>query len=68
VEVREDQQRAMAIRWIINAAKARPEKTMYERLAGEFTAASKGEGAAVRLKEDTYRMAEANRAFAHYRW
>jgi small subunit ribosomal protein S7 len=68
VEVRDDQRRAMAIRWIIDAAKARPEKTMYERLAGEFTAASKGEGAAVRRKEETYRMAEANRAFAHYRW
>ncbi len=68
VEVRGDQQRAMAIRWIIDAAKARSEKNMFECLAGEFTAASKGEGAAVRRKEETYRMAEANRAFAHYRW
>ncbi|MCY3773803.1 MAG: 30S ribosomal protein S7 [Gemmatimonadetes bacterium] len=68
VEVRDDQQRAMAIRWIIEAARARSEKSMYECLAGEFTAAAKGEGAAVRRKEETYRMAEANRAFAHYRW
>jgi small subunit ribosomal protein S7 len=68
VEVREEQQRAIAIRWIINAAKARAEKTMYERLASELLAASRGEGAAVRRKEETYRMAEANRAFAHYRW
>lgn len=68
VEVREDQQRAMAIRWTIEAARARSEKNMFERLAGEFTAAAKGEGAAVRRKEETYRMAEANRAFAHYRW
>lgn len=68
VEVRDDQQRAMAIRWTIEAARARSEKNMFERLAGEFTAAAKGEGAAVRRKEETYRMAEANRAFAHYRW
>lgn len=68
VEVREDQQRAMAIRWLIEAAKSRPDKTMYERLANEFLAASKGEGAAVKRREDTYRMADANRAFAHYRW
>lgn len=67
-EVREDQQRAMAIRWIVIAAKARSEHTMYERLANEFIAASRGEGAAVKRKEDTYRMADANRAFAHYRW
>jgi len=68
VEVRSDQQRAMAIRWLIDAARSRSEKTMFDRLAGEFTAASRGEGAAVRRKEETYRMAEANRAFAHYRW
>jgi small subunit ribosomal protein S7 len=68
VEVRGDQQRAMAIRWIIDAARGRSEKNMFECLAGEFTAAAKGEGAAVRRKEETYRMAEANRAFAHYRW
>lgn len=68
VEVREDQQRAMAIRWLINAAKARPEKTMIEKLANELIAASKGDGAAVRRKEEMYRMADANRAFAHYRW
>jgi small subunit ribosomal protein S7 len=68
VEVKEDQQRAIAIRWIINAAKARSEKTMFEKLAGELLSASRGEGSAVRRKEETYRMAEANRAFAHYRW
>ena len=68
VEVRADQQRAMAIRWLIEAARGRSEKNMFECLAGEFTAAAKGEGAAVRRKEETYRMAEANRAFAHYRW
>lgn len=68
VEVREDQQRALAIRWLIEAAKTRPDHTMYERLANEFLAAAKGEGAAVKRREDTYRMAEANRAFAHYRW
>ena len=68
VEVRDDQQRAMAIRWIIEAARSRSEKNMYECLAGEFTAAARGEGAAVRRKEETYKMAEANRAFAHYRW
>lgn len=67
-EVREDQQRAMAIRWIIQAAKARTDHTMFERLANEFLAASRGEGAAVRRKEEMYRMADANRAFAHYRW
>ena len=68
VEVRDDQQRAMAIRWFIEAARSRSEKNMYECLAGEFTAAARGEGAAVRRKEETYKMAEANRAFAHYRW
>lgn len=67
-EVREDQQRAMAIRWIIQAAKTRTDHTMYERLANEFLAAARGEGAAVRRKEEMYRMADANRAFAHYRW
>ena len=67
VEVRDDQQRAMAIRWIIEAARSRSEKNMYECLAGEFTAAARGEGAAVRRKEETYKMAEANRAYAHYR-
>ena len=67
-EVRDDQQRAMAIRWIVQAAKARSENTMFERLANEFLAASRGEGAAVRRKEEMYRMADANRAFAHYRW
>lgn len=68
VEVRDEQQRAIAIRWIIGAAKARTEKTMYERLGAELLSASRGEGAAVRRRDEAYRMAEANRAFAHYRW
>ncbi len=67
-EVRDDQQRAFAIRWLILAARARTENSLVERLANELSAASRGEGAAVRRKEETYRMAEANRAFAHYRW
>ncbi|MBI4551219.1 MAG: 30S ribosomal protein S7 [Candidatus Latescibacteria bacterium] len=68
VEVRDDQQRAMAIRWLIEAAKGRPDHTIQERLANELLAAAKGEGAAVKRREDTYRMADANRAFSHYRW
>ncbi|MBM3263781.1 MAG: 30S ribosomal protein S7 [candidate division Zixibacteria bacterium] len=68
VEVRDEQQRAIAIRWIIGAAKGRTEKTMYERLAAELLSASRGEGSAVRRRDEAYRMAEANRAFAHYRW
>lgn len=68
VEVRSERQTALAIRWLINAAKDRPEHTMRERLANEFIAASKREGAAVKKREDTHRMAEANKAFAHYRW
>lgn len=67
-EVGQYQQRAIAIRWLLLAARGRSENTMIERLANELLAASKGEGAAVRRKEETYRMADANRAFAHYRW
>jgi small subunit ribosomal protein S7 len=67
-EVRHDRRTALAIRWLIHFAKARPEHTMAERLANEFLAASKGEGAAVKKREDTHRMAEANKAFAHFRW
>ena len=68
VEVRQDRRTALAIRWIIQYARQRSEKTMAERLAGELIMASKGEGGSVKKKEDTHRMAEANRAFAHYRW
>ena len=68
VEVRPQRQQALAIRWIINYAKARHENTMAERLAAELMAAASGEGASVKKREDTHRMAEANKAFAHFRW
>ena len=68
VEVRPDRRTALAMRWIIQFSRARTEKTMAERLAAELILASKGEGSAIKKKEDTHRMAEANRAFAHYRW
>jgi small subunit ribosomal protein S7 len=68
VEVRPERRAALAMRWVIDFARARAEKTMQERLAAELILASKGEGNAIKKKEDTHRMAEANRAFAHYRW
>ena len=68
VEVRPERRTALALRWAISFASARPEKTMAERLASELIAASKNEGAAIKKREDTHRMAEANKAFAHYRW
>jgi len=68
VEVRPRRREALARRWLINAAQDRGERTMAERLAGEFMSAAKGEGSAVRKKQETHRMAEANKAFAHYRW
>ena len=68
VEVRPDRRQALAIRWLIQAARARSENTMMERLANELMEAANNRGAAVKKKEDTHRMAEANRAFAHYRW
>jgi small subunit ribosomal protein S7 len=68
VEVRPERRTALATRWLISYARARSEKTMAERLAGELLAASRGEGNTVKKKEDTHRMAEANKAFAHYRW
>ncbi len=68
VEVRSDRRNALAIRWLMTYARARGEKTMQERLAGEFLDAANNRGAAVKKKEDTHRMAEANKAFAHYRW
>ena len=68
VEVRPRRREALARRWLIGAAQDRGERTMSERLAGELMAAAKGEGAAVRKKQETHRMAEANKAFAHYRW
>jgi small subunit ribosomal protein S7 len=68
VEIRQDRRMALGIRWLIGYAKARAEKTMAEKLAAEFVAASKNEGTTIKKKEDTHRMAEANRAFAHFRW
>ncbi len=68
IEVRPDRRTALAIRWLIGFARARSEKTMEERLAAEIMAASRGEGATIKKKDDTHRMAEANKAFAHYRW
>jgi small subunit ribosomal protein S7 len=68
VEVRTDRRQALAIRWIITAARERNEKTMTERLSGELLDAANNRGAAVKKREDTHRMAEANRAFSHYRW
>jgi small subunit ribosomal protein S7 len=68
VEVRAERRNALAIRWVMTYARARGEKTMAERLAGEFIDAANNRGAAVKKKEDTHRMAEANKAFAHYRW
>ena len=68
VEVRADRRNALAIRWIIGFARSRGEKTMEERLAGELLDAANERGSSVKKREDTHRMAEANKAFAHYRW
>ena len=68
VEVRTGRRNALAMRWIIGYARERGEKTMQARLAGELMDAANNEGAAMKKKQDTFRMAEANKAFAHYRW
>jgi len=68
VEVRTDRRQALGIRWLISAARERNEKTMTERLSAELLDASNNRGNAVKKREDTHRMAEANRAFSHYRW
>jgi small subunit ribosomal protein S7 len=68
IEVRPIRQQALAIRWIVDAARKRNERTMKERLAGELFDAAHEKGSAFKKKEDTYKMAEANKAFAHYRW
>jgi small subunit ribosomal protein S7 len=68
VEVRLDRRNALAMRWLISYAKQRSEKTMIQKLAGELQDAAQNRGAAVKKREDTHRMAEANKAFAHYRW
>jgi small subunit ribosomal protein S7 len=68
VEVRATRRNTLAMRWVIDAAQARSEKSMSQRLAAELLEASENRGAAVRKREDTHRMADANKAFAHYRW
>ena len=68
MEVRPDRRVSLAIRWIINSARARSERTMSERLAAEFMDAANNAGNSIKKKEDTHKMAEANKAFAHYRW
>jgi small subunit ribosomal protein S7 len=68
MEVRPIRKLALGIRWLIGSARARPGKTMIDRLAAEIMDAAGGQGASVKKREDTHRMAEANRAFAHYRW
>src|SRR5690606_25067398 len=68
VDVRPERRQALAIRWLINAARGRNEQTMIERLSGELLDAASNRGTAVKKREDTHRMADANRAFSHYRW
>jgi small subunit ribosomal protein S7 len=68
VEVRHDRGQALAIRWLISAARARGENTMIDRLSGELLDAANNRGGSVKKREDTHRMAEANKAFSHYRW
>ena len=68
IEVRPERRAALATRWLISYARNRSEKSMAERLAAELLAASRGEGTTIKKKDDTHRMAEANKAFAHYRW
>ncbi|MFC1953007.1 30S ribosomal protein S7 [Chloroflexota bacterium] len=68
VEIRPERSLSLAIRWLVASARARQGKSMVEKLAGELSDASKGQGVTVKKRDDTHRMAEANRAFAHYRW
>ena len=68
VEVRPDRSLSLAIRWLVNSARARAGKSMVEKLAAELSDASKGQGVTIKRREDTHKMAEANRAFAHFRW
>ncbi|MFZ1988907.1 MAG: 30S ribosomal protein S7, partial [Alphaproteobacteria bacterium] len=68
MEVREERRQALAIRWLITAARARNERTMVDRLSAELMDAANNRGTAVKKREDTHKMAEANRAFSHYRW
>jgi small subunit ribosomal protein S7 len=68
MEIREDRRMALALRWLIQSARKRPGKSMAEKLAGELMDAYQNQGPTVKKREDTHKMAEANRAFAHYRW
>jgi len=68
VEVRHDRGLSLAVRWLVNSARARTGKSMAEKLAAELSDAAKGQGVTIKKREDTHKMAEANRAFAHYRW
>jgi len=68
VEVRDKRRRSLAIRWLVGFSRKRSEKTMAQRLANEFMAAFRNEGSSVKKREDTHKMAEANKAFAHFRW
>jgi small subunit ribosomal protein S7 len=68
IEVRPERRTALALRWIVGNSRKRGEKTMREKLAGELMDAANGQGASIKKREDTHKMAEANRAFAHYRW
>ena len=68
VEVREKRRQTLAIRWLVTFARSRSERTMAEKLANEFLAAANNEGSTIKKKDDTHRMAEANKAFAHFRW
>ncbi len=68
VEVRSERSLSLALRWLVASARSRQGKSMVEKLAGELSDASKGQGTTVKKRDDTHRMAEANRAFAHYRW
>jgi small subunit ribosomal protein S7 len=68
VEVRAERRNALAMRWLVQYSRSRGEKSMQERLAGELVEASQGRGNAVKKREDTHKMADANKAFAHYRW
>ena len=68
VDIRSERRQALALRWLLNAARSRGGRSMQERLAAEMLDAANNTGAAVRRKEETHRMAEANRAFVHYRW
>jgi small subunit ribosomal protein S7 len=68
IEVRPERRNALAMKWLVTFARSRGDKTMAERLAAEIIAASRNEGSTIKKKDDTHRMAEANKAFAHYRW